>query len=306
MSDGLRQPGVLADSRSIVVLGAGGQLGSWLCELLGEQASPFDLPALDVTDRAAVWRMFKDVRPTAIFNCAAYTAVDRAEREPERCRAVNATSVEYLAEIAAKLDGLLVQISTDYVFGVAPEAPRPWREDDEPRPRGVYAESKRAGELAAMRAPRHLIVRTCGLYGHADPNAQARNFVEAILAKTSRGEELRVVHDQRCSPSFAREVADRIAYLYRSGQTGTFHVTSEGATTWFEFAQAIVNLTGSKSKVIPISTAEYAAAAHRPVYSVLDTSKYAAAGGPPMPTVMESLRHYLAWRATNVKTCALG
>lgn len=280
----------------IAVIGAAGQLGSWICALLGKRAWGLDLPELDITDFAAVNRVFRTEPLAAIVNCAAYTAVDRAEREPEFCRAVNALAVEHLAAVATELDCLLVQISTDYVFGSPPHEPRPWRETDEPDPHGVYAESKLAGEQAARIAPRHLIVRTCGLYGHASPDAPARSFVEAILARASRGEPLRVVNDQRCSPSFAKHVAAAIVYLLDAGQQGLFHVTNTGETTWYDFAQAIVELTGSTSALSAISTAEHGAAAPRPDYSVLDGSKYSTTGGPAMPGVREALAEYLALR----------
>ncbi len=286
----------------IAILGAAGQLGSWLCQQLGPVAWPLDLPALDITDRAAVLRLFKDAKPAAIVNCAAYTVVDRAEREPELCFAVNATAVEHLAEAATELDCPLVQISTDYVFGVAPLELRSWREDDTPQPIGVYAASKHVGERAAASAPKHLVVRTCGLYGHATLVDGARNFVEAILQQAERGESLRVVQDQLCSPSYARDVANAIRFLLADGHSGTFHVTNAGATTWYDFACDILKLRGRSVPIEPISTAEYNAPAHRPAYSVLDTSKYAALGGPPMPTVMEALREYLDWRATALDT----
>jgi dTDP-4-dehydrorhamnose reductase len=286
----------LHTDRRIAVVGAAGQLGSWLCELLGERAWALDLPEMDITDRAAVNRVFRAQWPAAIVNCAAYTAVDRAERESEVCRDVNALAVLHLAAVAAELDCPLVQISTDYVFGAPQIEPRPWRETDQPDPRGVYAESKFAGEQAAKGAPRHLVVRTCGLYGHASPDAPARSFVEAILARAARGEPLRVVADQRCSPSFAKHVAAAIIYLLDAGQQGLFHVTNTGEISWHDFAQAIVELTGSTSTLRAISTAEYGAAAPRPADSVLDGSKYAATGGPAMPGVREALAEYLALR----------
>ncbi len=282
---------------SIAILGAAGQLGGWLCQQLGPVAWPLDLPDLDIANRAAVLRLLTDVKPAAIVNCAAYTAVDRAEREPEQCFAVNATAVEYLAEAATELDCPLVQISTDYVFGVAPMELRPWREDDTPQPIGVYAASKHVGERAAARAPKHLVVRTCGLYGHATLVDGARNFVEAILQNAERGEALRVVHDQVCSPSYARDVANAIRFLVAGDHSGTFHVTNAGATTWYDFARCIIELRGLSVPIEPISTAEYNAPAHRPQYSVLDTSKYASLGGPPMAGIRDAVADYLSWRS---------
>ncbi len=286
----------VANASRLAVVGAAGQLGSWLCRLLGERAWGLDLPELDITDRGAVERTLLDGPPAAIINCAAYTAVDRAEREPELCREVNAVAVEQLAAVATTLACPLVQISTDYVFGAAPAVERPWREGDIPEPRGVYAESKLAGEQAAAQAARHLIVRTCGLYGHAEDAAKGRSFVEAILAKAARGEPLRVVDDQRCSPSYARDVAVAALRLLEADQQGVFHVTNAGETTWFEFAQLILNKTGYRSPLTAISTAQYGAAAPRPRYSVLDCTKYRRATGESLPGVGEGLADYLRWR----------
>lgn len=286
----------VANASRVAVMGAAGQLGSWLCRLLGERAWALDLPELDITDRVVVERVLLGGAPGAIINCAAYTAVDRAEREPELCRVVNAAAVEHLAAVATTLACPLVQISTDYVFGVAPAMLRPWREEDVPEPRGVYAESKLAGERAAARAPRHLIVRTCGLYGHAEDAAKGRSFVEAILAKAARGESLRVVDDQRCSPSYARDVAGAVLRLLEAGQEGIFHVTNAGETNWFDFARWILQGTGYRSSLTAISTAEYGAAAPRPSYSVLDCAKYRRATGESLPSVGEGLAEYLRWR----------
>jgi dTDP-4-dehydrorhamnose reductase len=280
----------------IAIVGASGQLGSWIGEQLGDRAWPLDLPELDITDRDATLRLLLCGRPTAIINCAAFTAVDRAEREPDTCFAVNATAVEHLVEAANVLDCAFVQVSTDYVFGVAPFEPRPWRETDVPTPVGIYAASKYAGELAAMQARRHLIVRTCGLYGHATRSAESRNFVEAILAKAERGEPLRVVDDQRCSPSYARDVAAAVIRLLDLNQRGFFHVTNAGETSWFEFAQTILELTAYQCSLTAISTAEYDAAAPRPAYSVLDGSKYEQAAGRPMRGLREALADYLRRR----------
>jgi dTDP-4-dehydrorhamnose reductase len=281
----------------IAVIGAAGQLGGWLCQLLGDRARPFDLPGLDITDRDAVLRMLLAMRPAAVVNCAAYTNVDRAEHESDICFAVNATAVKYLAEAAAELDCPLVQISTDYVFGNTPgDNPRPWRETDVPEPRGVYAESKRAGELAALRAPRHIVLRTCGLYGHPTLVNQGRNFVEAILRKAERGESLRVVRDQVCSPSFARDVAETIVWLLDAEFTGTVHVTNAGATSWYEFARSILALRGLSVPIEAISTAEYNAPAPRPAYSALDGAKYASLRGAAMPSIQNALGAYLTWR----------
>jgi len=288
------------DSRKIApiaVLGASGQLGGWLCRLLGQRARPLDLPDVDITRRDAILNALLELRPASIINCAAYTDVDRAEREPEACFAVNATAVGHLAAAAAQLNCQLIQVSTDYVFGnSSPEGPRPWREDDAPAPRGVYAESKRAGELAAQGCPRHIVVRTCGLYGHPTLIQRARNFVEAILRQAALGEALRVVSDQICSPSYAHDVAEAICWLSQSDFNGLVHVTNSGATSWYDFARAILDASNLSVSLEPIKTAQYNAPAPRPEYSVLDNARFISLRGEALPSVQAALQTYLRWR----------
>ena len=158
-------------------------MANWAESCAGNSAPtaiPLDIDTLDLTDGPAVIERMLALRPEAIVNCAAYTQVDKAESEPERCRAVNAAAVEYLARACGLLDCPLVQISTDYVFGAACPAPRPWREDDPPSPQGVYARTKLEGEQAAARHPKHFIVRTCGLYAQPS-DSRAANFVRTML-----------------------------------------------------------------------------------------------------------------------------
>jgi dTDP-4-dehydrorhamnose reductase len=280
---------------SIVVTGAYGQLGGELCRQLGDKAVGIDIDTLDLTDGKAVVEKMLRLGPDAIINCAAYTQVDEAETEPEKCQAVNATAVEHLALACAKLDCPLVQISTDYVFGQSPEDPRPWREDDRPSPQGVYARTKLAGEQAAIAYPKHLIVRTCGLY--ARPSGQrAANFVRTMLRLGAARQELRVVADQHCTPTYVPHLARAILFLL--GQDGSpapwgiYHVTNTGETTWQQFAMEIFRLAKMPVVVQPITTAEYGAPAPRPSYSVLDTSAYHRLGGPPMPNWKAALAEY--------------
>ena len=226
----------------IVVTGAYGQLGGELCRQLGTGAIPLDVDTLDLTDgQATVDRMLL-LKSDAIINCAAYTQVDKAESEPEKCRAVNAAAVAHLARACGMLDCPLVQISTDYLFGAVCASPRPWREDDPPSPQGVYAATKLEGERAAVGHAKHLVVRTCGLY--ARPSDQrAANFVRTMLRLGATRPELRVVADQHCTPTFVPHLARAILFLLGASDTnprpapwGTYHVTNTGQTTWYDFA----------------------------------------------------------------------
>lgn len=284
----------------IAVTGAGGQLGAELCRRLGTDGVPLDHAALDITDADAVARVLNESRPEAVINAAAYTRVDQAEQEPERCGAVNADAVALMADVCRSLDCPLVEISTDYVFGGATGRSSPWREDDAPSAVGVYAKSKLAGEQRAAEFEKHYIVRTCGLYGHPYKPLAATNFVETMLRLGSERDELSVVDDQHCTPSYVAHVARAILFLIETGRFGIYHVTNTGATTWYELAAEIFRQAGMTVRLKRISTEEYGAPAPRPGYSVLDTSKYESLGGPPLPHWKEALGEYLAWRAGHV------
>jgi len=282
----------------IIVTGAYGQLGRELCRELRSQAVPLEIDTLDLTDGPAVHLTLVRLKPDAVINCAAYTQVDQAESEPERCRAVNVTAVEHLARACGELDCPLVQISTDYVFDGPPERTIPYREDDLPSPQGVYARTKLEGERAAARGAKHLIVRTCGLYAHPT-DRQAKNFVRTMLRLGARGRKLRVVSDQHCTPSYVPHVARAVLFLAGTEGSepapwGVYHVTNRGATTWYEFAVEIFRQSGMEVSLEPIRTAEYGSAAPRPAYSVLDTTAYHRLGGPAMPDWKQALAEYFA------------
>ncbi|OHB69919.1 MAG: dTDP-4-dehydrorhamnose reductase [Planctomycetes bacterium RBG_13_63_9] len=286
----------------IAVTGAYGQLGGELCRQLGRDALPLEIDTLDLTDGPAVMEKLGELGPELVVNCAAYTQVDRAQHEPEACRAVNATAVEHLARACEEVDCPLVQISTDYVFGGAAGRERPYREDAPPSPQGVYARTKLDGERAAARHAKHLIVRTCGLYARPT-DVRANHFVKTMLRLGCGHDELRVVADQRCTPSYVPHVARAVLYLAGvsgSGPApwGIYHVTNRGETTWYEFAVEIFRQAGLEVSVRPITTAEYAAAAPRPAYSVLDTGAYHALGGPAMPDWKAAVAEYMAQRET--------
>jgi dTDP-4-dehydrorhamnose reductase len=307
----------------IAITGASGQVGGELCRQIGRQAIPLDIGTLDLTDAKAVMETLLPLRPELIINCAAYTQVDQAEKEPELAHAANASAVENLAAACRKLDCPLVQISTDYVFGGdriqssglgvreygdSPVKPRPsvahgkrpYREDDPPAPQCVYARTKLEGERAAAELDKHLIIRTCGLYARPSDN-QSHNFVKTMLHLGSAQDEIRVVADQHCTPSYVPHVARAILFLAGIRQApapwGIYHVTNAGETTWCEFAVEIFKQAGLDVKVIPITTAEYGAPAPRPLYSVLDTTAYHRLGGPAMPDWKAALQEYFReWR----------
>jgi dTDP-4-dehydrorhamnose reductase len=187
-------------------------------------------------------------------------------------------------------------MSTDYVFGRDPGRETPHREADEPAALGVYAQSKLESELVAVRWPKHLIVRTCGLYGRLAERSSG-NFVETMLHLAATRQRLRVVVDQRCTPTYTPHLARAMRFLLGIEARGIFHVTSAGETTWCDFAREVFRQSGLTVHVEPITSAEWGAAAPRPTYSVLDCSKYLALpAAPPLPRWQEALAEYLRHR----------
>lgn len=277
----------------IAVTGSEGQLGSQLCRQLGERAIPLDRPEFDLTNPENVCETLRGLSPSAVINTAAYTQVDRAEEESQRCWAINADGVGCLAKVCGELGVPLVQISTDYVFGGDASRATPFREDDPTAPQGQYAQSKLAGEQQASNWRQHIVVRSCGLYGKPGLNTAASNFVDTMLRLARQGKALRVVADQHCTPTYVPHLATAVLFLLEGKHFGTYHVVNGGATTWHEFARETFRLTGLSPSVERITTAQYGAKAPRPLYSILNTSKYQSLGGPVMPTWQAALKEYL-------------
>jgi dTDP-4-dehydrorhamnose reductase len=279
---------------SVVVTGAGGQLGSELVRLLGSSAVPLSRADLDLRDPLAIRDTISKLHPAAIINCAAWTAVDAAEQDPDGCFAINATAVGHLAEACAATGSRFVQVSTDYVFGRDAQRTRPYLEDDAPAPLSVYGASKLAGEQAARGCPRHLVVRTCGLYSAAaNGPVRGRNFLDTMLSLAATRRDVRVVADQICTPSYVPHVALGILQLLAVHAEGTFHVTNAGETSWFGLASELFRQAGLPMEVVAIASHEYPSPVARPQYSVLDTGRFSAATGSRLPDWTEGVRDYL-------------
>lgn len=273
----------------ILVTGAYGQLGSALHEVL-EQRMPgitlyTDRDTLDMTDEKALRNFVIDNDISHIVNCAAYTAVDRAEEDKALCTTLNVTAVENLAKAAEANNAKIIHISTDYVFDGTNH--RPYRESDKPNPVSHYGSTKRKGETALLAlAPESIIIRTAWLYSNT-----GHNFVKTILNKGKEGKPLRVVCDQIGAPTFAIDLAEAIASILASPQwvEGIFHFTNEGAISWYDFAKAILRIAKLDTPVTPILSDEYPTAARRPFYSVLDRSRIKATYSLTIPYWEESL-----------------
>lgn len=276
------------DRRRVVVIGAYGMLGRDLVlalEQSGITPLGWDLDHIDITRLEDVRLKLPKASADVVINCAAYTAVDRAETDGDAAFAVNCDGAANLAEVCAVLGIPLIHISTDYVFDG--NAQRPYREDDPANPIGVYALSKWQGEDAVRkRLVEHLIVRTAWLYG-----VHGHNFVKTILKLAAEREELRVVADQHGCPTWTVELAAALVTMVRrvlldrsAVPWGTYHFCGAGQTTWHQFATAIIAMGRNwqdlqVQRVVPVTTAEYPVAARRPPWSVLDCGKIAVSFG---------------------------
>ncbi len=282
-----------------LVRGATGQLGTELCPQRKGEVVAASRAELDLTRAAAIGPYLDAVRPDIAINCAAYNFVDRAESEPEAVFAVNSWGVRTLAAACGQRELMLVHFSSDYVFGLDDSRGIPYTETDAPGPLGVYGLSKLAGEyLVRALCPRHLIIRTCGLYGASGHGGKGGNFVETMLRHGAQGKTLRVVNDQVCTPTSTADLAEAAVHLIGLNQTGLFHVTNAGSTSWYDFAREIFKLAGMEVDVHPISSQEYGAAARRPRYSALALDRYCSLGLPKPRPWQEALKMYVALRSS--------
>jgi dTDP-4-dehydrorhamnose reductase len=263
----------------ILVTGCTGQVGYELersLQGLGEVVA-VDRARMDLANLDQVRDVIRAVQPGLIVNPAAYTAVDKAESEPELAHRINAEAPGVMAEEAKKLGAALVHYSTDYVFPGTDPAPRV--ENDATGPVNVYGASKLAGEQAiAASGVRHLIFRTSWVYG-----MRGKNFLLTMLKLARERDELRIVADQHGAPTWSRTIADATATVLAQARAGgagwwdahggIYHLSSQGQTTWFDFTQAILEEAGIACKLTPIATADYPTPAKRPAYSVMSSQK---------------------------------
>ncbi|CAD5109719.1 dTDP-4-dehydrorhamnose reductase [Zestomonas carbonaria] len=285
----------------VLVTGARGQVGHELLRRApdGFMVSGLGSTDLDVGDAVQVEAIIERLRPQLIINAAAYTAVDKAESEPEQAYRVNRDGVAHLARTAAAADIPVLHISTDYVF--SGDAEQPYRETDSTSPSGVYGASKLAGEQAlAELNPRHLILRTSWVFG-----AHGHNFVKTMLRLGRERDSLGVVADQRGGPTPAASIADalwQLAALYRDHgnlQWGVYHFSGVPSCTWHDFAMEIfrqavdLGLLERLPQVDAIATSDYPTPARRPAWSVLDCSRLVAVHGIAQPDWHDELRSVL-------------
>ncbi len=278
----------------VLITGGGGQLGSDLEELLsgGSRVLAAGHAELDIADDDAVAAAFERAEPTVVFNCAAFHNVEVCEREEDRSFEVNARAVKRLAERCTESGAKFVHLSTNYVFdGTAPD---PYGEDDRPNPRSIYALSKLAGEYAALAyAPDALVARGAGLYGLHGSASKGGNFVNRMLGRAREQGALKMVSDQRLSPTFTADLARALVEAVESDASGVVHVTASDACSWFEFTQAILELAGVEVEVEPVTTTRPPGGADRPLNGVLVSRRAESLGLAPLRHWREALADYM-------------
>ena len=282
---------------NILVTGANGQLGNEMQLVTKESRDHYiftdvagDFLRLDITDAEAVRDAVKEHDIKCIINCAAYTNVEKAEDDIELCELLNAKAVDNLATAMKEADGLLVHISTDYVFGKEPYN-TPCKEDQQGTPTGVYGLTKLHGEQNILKSGcRHIIIRTAWLYSEF-----GHNFVKTMLNLTATKPQLKVVFDQCGTPTYALDLAKAVADIVENrkyeGHSGIYHYSNEGVCSWYDFARTIAEYAGHKDcDIQPCRSDEFPSKVIRPAYSVFDKKKIKETFGFSIPYWTESLR----------------
>jgi dTDP-4-dehydrorhamnose reductase len=282
---------------NVLITGANGQLGSEIQKISNQypelKFSFTDVAELDITSVEKVSEFLADFRPEFLVNCAAYTAVDKAETDEPTATLLNAIAVGILAEQSAKLNCKMIHISTDYVFNG--NGPRPYKEDNLVDPQSAYGRTKLEGEILCQRNnPESMIIRTSWLY-----SAFGNNFVKTMLRLGNERTELGIVADQIGSPTNAADLASAILTIISSvvNQTksfvpGIYHYSNEGVASWYDFTKAIFEIAEINCFVKPISSEDYPSPVQRPAYSVMDKSKIKTTFGLQIPHWRDSFKTY--------------
>ena len=294
--------------KPILIIGSTGQLGQELQQIIAPQGNLIAVgrEQIDLSQPDSLRQLLQEIQPQLIINAAAYTAVDKAESEPELAQAINSTAPGIIAHVAQQLGAFLIHISTDYVFDG--QQSFPYRETDKTNPLGIYGQTKLAGESAIRQnCQQHLIIRTAWVYGSYGKS----NFVKTMLRLGAEREEIRVVADQIGSPTWARDLALAIAHILPQLTpeiAGTYHYTNSGVASWYDFAQAIfeeaeaIEFPLKIQRLIPITTADYPTPAQRPAYSVLACEKISKVLGTARPHWRLALRQMLAEYTLNYES----
>jgi dTDP-4-dehydrorhamnose reductase len=283
------------DGRSVLITGGGGQLASDLEEQLRErcEVSAPSRGELDITNQGALGEALERVQPALVFNCAAFHNVEVCEREEDRAFEVNARAVKRVAQRCADTGARFVHLSTNYVFAGDREAP--YVEGDLPSPRSVYAISKLAGEHAALAyCPRALVVRGSGLYGRHGSASKGGNFVQRMITRAREQGALKMVADQRLTPTYTADLAEGIIAAVERDITTLLHVTNSGSCSWHEFTVAIMEIAGVDVPVEAVRTVRPAGGADRPLNGVLSSERAIEAGLASLRSWRAALEDYMA------------
>ncbi len=274
----------------ILVTGYNGQLGFDVVKELEIRNIPcrgVDMADFDITDTAATEKYIKEYAPDAVIHCAAYTAVDKAEDDCEKCEAVNSLGSENIARVCGEIGAKMVYISTDYVYGGTGD--KPFEVTDPTAPRNVYGITKLKGEEAVKKhCDKHFIIRTSWVFG-----INGGNFVKTMLRLSETHDTLTVVSDQIGSPTYTPDLARLICDMVMTEKYGTYHGTAEGYCSWCEFAKEIMRLAKKNTAIIPVTTAEYGAKAERPLNSRLSKKCLDNAGFERLPSWQNALQRYI-------------
>ena len=274
----------------VLVTGVKGQLGYDVVKDLekrGHQPIGVDRDEMDLMDNEAIRTFIMNLRPEAIIHCAAYTAVDKAEEEPELCYQINAESVKVIAECTRELDAKLVYISTDYVFDGTKDGE--YVETDLPNPISVYGSSKfRGGQYIQTILEKYYIARTSWVFG-----INGHNFIKTMRRLGTECESLTIINDQVGSPTYTQDLAPLLVDMVETDKYGIYHVTNEGFCSWYEFANEIFKQSGIEVKTNPITTDQYPTAAARPLNSRLNKDKLKKAGFRTLPLWRQAVQQYI-------------
>ncbi len=280
-------------ARKIGIIGANGQLGSELLSLLPQEHSVgWTRKDFDVSDFTAVRQHIASSGIQHLINTASYHRTDECEDHPEQAFRINSLAVAHLASLCKQFGIALVHISTDYIFDGNQE--KPYSEEDPAHPINVYGMSKLLGEESiCLLCPEHFIIRTSAMFGRKGSVEKGGSFLDRMFALAQQGKTLRVVNDQRFSPTYATHLARQILKLIQTENFGIYHITNSGDTTWYELAKTAFEIRRWQVDVQPVTSEQFAARARRPRYSVLDNSKILKLGFPPLPHWKEALKEYI-------------
>lgn len=274
---------------NVLVTGINGQLGHDVALVLADRGINVLAPThseMDITDKNAICSYFQKYKPEALIHCAAYTAVDKAEDEPDLCRKVNVDGTRYLVECCAEGDIPMMYISTDYVFDGTGE--RPWEPEDPTQPINTYGLSKRDGELEVLKLDKYFVIRISWVFG-----INGNNFVKTMLRLSDSKDSLNIVDDQYGSPTYTKDLAELISDMIVTKRYGIYHAHNEGVCSWADFAEEIFRVSGKEVKVVRITSDQYPMKAKRPANSRMSTVKLKSNGFFLLPDWKNAVRRYL-------------